>query len=743
MGTKRSHELQSLDPNLRSTGVAGWLKQKPGKHTVERLDSGREIICLDSDDERPAKAQKTKHTNAHAKVSHKVKRDDSLMSKSMLGNFIPAASVNAWSTSATGFDDDDEIEIVHARPIAKPTQDSIGSKSTTADDMLMNSLFGSKSRQKQLPAKGTKVVSDYFAPKAEKARQQHLASQNAHQSHDDSHAPESRSFAQLARENMYSSGQEPVLDPYASQTAYGSHYGDLAAPAVQPMTEPELCPEQRALVDLIVRGRNVFYTGSAGCGKSTVLKAFVNDLNDMGKNVRIIAPTGRAALDIGGTTFWTYAGWTPLHMKKPLKQIVAGGHGKWVRKRLAETDVLVMDEVSMVENHHFERLNKLMKEARGDDRAFGGVQLVVTGDFCQLPPVKPFAHCIDCGRENLKTVDGNYKCPQHGVYKDADKWAFRSSAWQECMFEHVCLRTIHRQSDRTFIDILEKCRMGKGLTSSESDLLLNHETNFDNGVKLFATREEVRRINQAEFERLKSQKRTYKCLDVFTPHEQLPAWLSEKYSRRLPDGSLDQLRDHKFDPQIELKEGMLVVLIVNLDITAGLVNGSQGQLVGWESYDPVKLPKAKEKDNGRKPIVNSMGTLLGDHAAHRETCIRSFIDSAREKLWPVVQFDNGCKRTIFADCTINEVGDEKPYNLLSRTQIPLLSAWALSIHKSQGMTLTRVSVDLSRSFEEGQMYVALSRARSLEGLRVENLGRCLMKGNKQVMEFLLEKFNLK
>jgi len=180
-------------------------------------------------------------------------------------------------------------------------------------------------------------------------------------------------------------------------------------------TEPELCQEQQALVDLILSGRNVFYTGSAGCGKSTVLKAFVRELRSRGKMVNIIAPTGRAALDINGQTFWTYAGWTPLHMKKSLKDLKHAAHGKFIRARLKKTNVLVIDEISMVENHHFERLNVIMQEARGDNAAFGGVQLVVTGDFCQLPPVKPFAFCIECGRELIKKMAGTiHKCPEHG-----------------------------------------------------------------------------------------------------------------------------------------------------------------------------------------------------------------------------------------------------------------------------------------------------------------------------------------
>jgi hypothetical protein len=163
-----------------------------------------------------------------------------------------------------------------------------------------------------------------------------------------------------------------------------------SATTQRPITEPPLCEEQRRLVSTIMSGRNVFYTGSAGCGKSTVLKNFVKRLKAQTvwkggehkepKQVDIIAPTGRAALDINGSTSWTYAGWNPDSMKKPLEKLKeAAEHGKWIRKRLRATDVLVIDEVSMMENHHLERLNEIMQSARGNVRAFGGVQLVVTG----------------------------------------------------------------------------------------------------------------------------------------------------------------------------------------------------------------------------------------------------------------------------------------------------------------------------------------------------------------------------
>lgn len=139
-----------------------------------------------------------------------------------------------------------------------------------------------------------------------------------------------------------------------------------------------------------------------------------------------------------------------------------------------------------------------------------------------MPPVKPFQHCIHCGKDLVEVRSkGEYKCKEHGVYYEKDKWAFRSKAWQDCRFTHVELTHIHRQSDKVFIDILQKLRIGRQLSATDLKILLNHETKgmSANAVKLFGSRAEVDRVNFDRFTKLRTKPRTYKCLDDFRWNE--------------------------------------------------------------------------------------------------------------------------------------------------------------------------------------------------------------------------------
>lgn len=262
------------------------------------------------------------------------------------------------------------------------------------------------------------------------------------------------------------------------------------------------------------------------------------------------------------------------------------------------------------------------------------------------------------------------------------------------------------------------------------------------------------KVNTDNFNRLQTPIVTYQTLDGFIwRHKEHPHL--EHYSDRSTDGSLVALKDHRLERRVQLRIGMLVVLQVNLDLRAGLCNGSQGIICGFENYDPAKLPRAKSGKVSYPRPTGPSGpsgppaenpTIHGDYAALKERQVQRFMGGQKHHVWPRVLFHNGHKRTngtIYADCIVNSVGNREPYSLLHRTQIPLVAAWAMSIHKSQGMTLDRVIVDVTRAFEEGQVYVALSRATSLRGLKLEgnpdglSVGRG---GNADVQRFLREKF---
>lgn len=165
------------------------------------------------------------------------------------------------------------------------------------------------------------------------------------------------------------------------------------------------------------------------------------------------------------------------------------------------------------------------------------------------------------------------------------------------------------------------------------------------------------------------------------------------------------MEEHRLRRELSVKPAMVVVLQINLDIGAGLCNGSQGIICGFEKFDEAKLPKAQLSDDSIPPWQ----ALRGKHAELREEQIRKFAYRQRVKAWPRVRFHNGKKRTIFPTCIVTSLGDREPYSLLSRTQIPLVAGWAMTVHKSQGMTMDRVIINLSKVFEEGQAYVALSR----------------------------------
>ncbi|KAF4919513.1 ATP-dependent DNA helicase pfh1 [Colletotrichum viniferum] len=490
--------------------------------------------------------------------------------------------------------------------------------------------------------------------------------------------------------------------------------------------KPILCPEQQEAMDLAMQGHNLFITGSGGCGKSVLVKTLRDEFRSREMDTHLLAPTGQAVVNIGGRTTFNYAGWTPSDLAKPLNGkggLVEKARSKQVFTRIDATDVIIIDEISMVENHFFERLSRVMSIIRNDPRPFGGVQVIVVGDFCQLPPVKPFGHCMICGSLMNKTsrISSCSSYPQeHGRFSDDDKWAFKSPEWSKCNFKYVHLKQIHRQQDEAFVGVLQKCRLGKPLSKPDVNLLLAHETDIENGTELYATHEEVDAHNKKENLKNKNKARKYFCLDDFCGPENadLPEEFVEyKVLNQLAmaptlQRPLKCLDDHRYAMCSELKVDMPVILLANIDLGAGLCNGRQGKIIGFKPL--AEMPKQPNHKNYRH---DPDGFNVAQHRYdHMVTFIASKV-TPRE--FPEVEFTNGIRRIIGPDATANNIGKTSPYWLLSRTQIPLIPGWSMTIHKSQSLTLDRVTANLSKVFETGQAYVALSRARSLKGLKIK------------------------
>ncbi|GKT66457.1 ATP-dependent DNA helicase PIF1 [Colletotrichum tofieldiae] len=426
-----------------------------------------------------------------------------------------------------------------------------------------------------------------------------------------------------ASEEAHSPSPHQHPSAASSTAAAGGPTDERVEPAALP-EGPPLCQEQQDAMDLAMQGHNLFITGSGGCGKSVLVKALYKKLMAIGKSVHLLAPTGQASLNIDGRTTFSYAGWTPNSLNRPLEELIAKSRSKRVFERLLNTDVLIIDEISMVENQFFDRLSRVMSFIRdevalsnGKKRVvgpFGDVQIIVVGDFCQLPPVNPFQNCAMCGRPMEQESENNlvsYSCPMgHGSFQDCDKWAFKSPVWKWCEFKYVHLTKIHRQQDEEFVRVLQKCRLGKDLEKGESDLLLKHPAQVQNGARLFSLRRQVDGRNEQEFARLPGGLLRYWCRDRLEPPEnKAPEDDPDKNVYFLKWGMIWEvdfahqaliLQIHRYSKRVELKVHMPVILLANIDLESGLCNGSQGIICGFVPSFRVVTPEEPQKRNYKK-----------------------------------------------------------------------------------------------------------------------------------------------
>ncbi|KAG8165835.1 hypothetical protein KVR01_004387 [Diaporthe batatas] len=459
-----------------------------------------------------------------------------------------------------------------------------------------------------------------------------------------------------------------------------------------------LSNEQEHVKKLVCeKGQSVFFTGPAGTGKSVLMRAIIQDLKK--KHVKdperlaVTASTGLAACNIGGMTLHSFAG---IGLGKDDAQTLVKkirrnpkAKNRWMRTR-----VLIVDEISMVDGDLFDKLSQVGRIIRNNGRPWGGIQLVITGDFFQLPPV-PDSHSRDT------------------------KFAFEAATWNTSIDHTIGLTEVFRQKDPVFAQMLNEMRLGHiSEQTVETFKKMSRPIHFDDGLEvteLFPTRQEVENSNQRRLRELSGEAHRYEALDSGDPNVR------------------DKLLGNMMAPKVlELKKGAQVMLIKNLDET--LVNGSLGTVIGFSTES------AFEVSGGLFDDENEAGEGVDPKVKKRLAAFsRQLSDNAGpdKKKYPLVQFHavDGTARIML--CCPEPWKVETPTGEVqaSREQLPLILAWALSIHKAQGQTLARVKVDLGKVFEKGQAYVALSRAVTQEGLQVLRFDRKKVMAHPRVVSF--------
>jgi len=441
-----------------------------------------------------------------------------------------------------------------------------------------------------------------------------------------------------------------------------------------------LSPEQQFALSAFRRGENLFITGPGGTGKTKLIKHILScGLGESKSAIQVCAMTGCAAilLECGARTFHS---WSGIKLAKGAPDVIVANalRSKSVVAAWRKTRILIVDEVSMMSRKIFDICNAIAQRARNCTLPFGGMQVIFTGDFFQLPPV------------------GNFGEPE------TEEFCFESDDWFSVfkLENHIQLKTVFRQSDPVYVDILSEIRTGK-LSDQNLSILRErvgrtYDPSENNGcilTKLFPTRVKADFVNQAQYAKIESEEKIMKCI------RNKGALVYVDSGNILEPGVIlkcSQLSENEKDHQIDimiansscieilkLKRGAAVMCTANIDLESGICNGSQGVIVDFVANDPV------------------------------------------------VMFSNGCKKIIN-----RHEWQSDDYPVLTIAQYPLCLAWALTIHKIQGATMAMAEMDLGNSvFEYGQTYVALSRIQSLNGLYLSAFKSEKIKANPKVSKF--------
>lgn len=386
---------------------------------------------------------------------------------------------------------------------------------------------------------------------------------------------------------------------------------------------------------------NIFISGYAGTGKSYLIKNIYEDATKNGKKIQITAMTGCAAVLLGNAK--TLHSWASIGIgNAPIEKLIANIRKYNKTENWTKLDILVIDEISMMSKTLFELLDAIAKKMRKNQKIFGGIQLICCGDFHQLPPVE-------------------------------NEFCFESPLWDKTFIKQVVFKENFRQKgDLEYQTVLNEIREGQVSPESCKLLIECSKKEITDEIKptvLYPTKKFADQINQFELMTIDEEQHIY--LKLFTPE--------------VSGGPIkDELEKQKgmYEDKLILKVGSQVMCIANISQDEGIVNGSQGIIIGF---------------------VNG---------------------------YPEVKFKH-ITRVIQPHKWIND-----KYEDYGISQIPLILSWAITIHKAQGITLDNAMINIGSSvFEYGQAYVALSRLTSREGLYIKSLDIAKIRANPKVIDF--------
>lgn len=498
-----------------------------------------------------------------------------------------------------------------------------------------------------------------------------------------------------------------------------------------------LSPTQQKAYDTALSGASLLITGSAGTGKSYLLKHIYNGLTGSNKKVAITALTGCAAyllsddlgIKVNTIHSWVGFGYGDEDAKTYIAKIKKAHP---LRQRWRHTNTLIIDEISMMSASIFDKIEEIARGVRGNEEPFGGLQVICVGDFYQLPPVVKNSYSAAASSSGASASAGPV-----GLF------AFQARTWLSIIKHTVVLETIYRQNDPQFQKILEEARHGN--LSEQSINILQERSTVDwkqNAIKptlIFTKRAVVDDINRRNLDVLKGTKHSYSVKTIIQPRSTIRG-----IERLAPDDVIVKEAVAKLDAdanyvaELVLAKKAQVMLIKNIDVSKGLVNGSRGVIV---DIPPVHMSTEMVLADETLPVPSEERVRTDIVNGYKEVYSKRIEGCPQGKLGIYTDTYKYIPMVLFVGQTEPMLVEPHEWESklepsVSRSQVPLVLAWAVTTHKIQGATLDCALIDIGDDvFEYGQAYVALSRVKSLGSLYVFNLKPSCVRAHPLVKDY--------